>query len=278
MSELKMDTRRGGFTLLELLVSIGVIGVLIAILAPALRGARGAALETVALANVRSVGQVTQMYSLENGRHPFRGAGEFPASMSENFPDFQPQAGVAMYAWYPSGVLIGTTGHFAQAWLWPSIVMPLEEWPEHWETWVSPRKDRPLPTAEDFGMSEDNPVRDQISVRYSNAFVARPEFFSDRRGASQDDWTRLLRATRPSDVRFPSGKVMLWDNDLSYRTGAPVERVDGVLDADTPMAFADGHGAAKNPTEAGDAFENLLSEGVTSKLHDTKDGVHGRDY
>ncbi len=270
--------RRGGFTLLELLVAIGVIGVLIAILAPALRGTRQAALETVALANVRSVGQVMQLYSGQHGRHPFRGPGEYPASMAELFPDFRPEPDVAMYAWYPSGVLIGTTGHFEQAWLWPSIVMPLEEWPEHWETWVSPRKDRPLPTADDFAMSDDNPIRDQISVRYSNAFVARPEFFGDRRGASPDSWVRLLRATRPSDVRFPSGKVMLWDDDLAYRAGAPAERVEGSLDADTPMAFADGHGAVKNPRAAGDAYDNPLAEARMKKLANTAGGVHGRDY
>jgi prepilin-type N-terminal cleavage/methylation domain-containing protein len=277
-----MDTRNQrsmpGFTLLELLVVIGIIGVLVAIIAPALRGTRSAALQTVALANVRSVGQVMQLYSGEHDRNPFRGLGEYPGEMTQIFPDFEPEPYAASYFWYPRGVLIATTGHFEQAWLWPSIVVPLSEWPEHWETWVSPRKDRPLPTADDFDLSGDNPIQDQISIRYSNAFVARPEFFSERRGATEAEWRRLLRATRPSEVRYPSSKVMLWDDDLAYRTDRSIERVDGLLDADTPMCFADGHAAARNPTGALEASDNPLSEDGARKLADTKEGILGRDY
>jgi prepilin-type N-terminal cleavage/methylation domain-containing protein len=275
---MKTSRAHRGFTLLELLVSIGVIGVLIAILAPALRGTRAAALETVALSNVRGVGQLMAVYSGEQGRHPFRGPGEYPRAILEMMPDFEPVDEVAFYMWYPRGVLIGTSGHFDQSWLWPSVVAPLEEWPEHWETWVSPRKDRALPTADDFGLSDENPIEGQISVRYSNAFVARPEFFSDRRGDDRDAMRKLLRPTRPSDVRFPSGKVMLWDNDLSYRTDRVLERIEGRLDADTPMCFADGHGAVKNPTEGGETYQNPMAPDGTGKLSDTRDGVHGRDY
>lgn len=267
-----------GFTLIELMVVIGIVGILVALVLPALRGARGAAMQTVALSNVRSVGQVMHAYTAEHGRHPYRGAGEFPASIYEIFPDFEPMADAAMYRWYPGTVLIGTTGHFEQAWLWPSIVVPLDEWPEHWETWVSPRKDRPLPTEDDFDFGEDNPVQSQISVRYSNAFVARPEYFGDGRPGDEAGMLRLLRPTRPSDVRYPSSKVMLWDNDLAYRTDKVIERVGGLLDADTPMFFADGHGAVRNPTEAGEAAENPLSEGGAIKLADTEDGVRGRDF
>ncbi len=271
---------RSGFTLIELLVVIGIIGVLIGLLAPALRGARGAALQTVSLANVRSVGQVHAMYAQDHGRHAFRGLGEYPARLRELMPGFQPQAGVALYFWYPRGVVIGTTGHFDQSWLWPSVALELEAWPEHWQTWVSPRKDRPLPTMEDFSLSDENPVEEQLSVRYSNAFVARPEFFDPaRRGTDAARWGGMLRPTRPSDVRFPASKVMLWDHDLAYITGKPIERVDGLLDAPTPMAFADGHAAVKNPQNASDAVDNpLASRGQSMRLADTKDGVAGRDF
>lgn len=274
----KSSGGRRGFTLIEVLVVIGVIAVLVALLLPALRGARGAAMQTVALANVRSVGQVMAVYGGEHDRHPYRGLGEYPSRLTEIFEGFEPQPGVAMYLWYPRGVLIGTSGHFEQAWLWPSIVLDLEDWPEHWETWVSPSKDRPLPTHADFEFSENNPVADQISVRYSNAFVARPEFFGERRGSDPAAWDRLLRPTRPSEVRYPSAKVMLWDNDLSYRTDKVLERVEGVLDAQTPMAFADGHGAVRNPAEASEHAGNPLADGGGKRLADTKDGVLGRDY
>lgn len=272
-------TNGRGFTLIELLVVIGIVGILLGLLAPALRGARGAALQTVSLAHVRSVGQVMAAYAQQHGRHPYRGLGEYPPELPAMFDGFEPDPEVAAYVWYPGGVVLATTDHFEQAWLWPSVLVPLDEWPEHWETWVSPRKDRPLPSMEDFALSQDNPVRDQISIRYSHAFVARPELFSAaRRGNNPDAWVRLLRPTRPDEVRYPASKVMLWDNDLAYLTGDPVSRVDGLLDAPTPMAFADGHGAVKNPTEAMEPDGNPLAEAGASRLADTKDGVQGRDY
>ncbi len=56
------DLRRGGFTLVELLVVISIIALLIALLLPALAKARGEALTTTCAANLHGIGQLLSEY------------------------------------------------------------------------------------------------------------------------------------------------------------------------------------------------------------------------
>lgn len=58
--------RKYGFTLVELLVVIGIIAVLVSILLPAITKAKEAANRTKCLANLRSIGQMLAVYAVAN--------------------------------------------------------------------------------------------------------------------------------------------------------------------------------------------------------------------
>jgi len=63
--------RRHGFTLVELLVVIGIIALLISILLPSLNAARRQATRIACAANIRSIGQSYQLYAAEyKGSYP----------------------------------------------------------------------------------------------------------------------------------------------------------------------------------------------------------------
>ncbi len=241
------------FTITELLVSIGVIGVLIAITLPALRSSRAVTGATASLVNLRSLGQSLQLSTQRNNeRFPFpprRGDSWGPLYWEPPHPD----AGQHYYrnVWHH--------GRF----FWPALLHDVAPWPEHYASWLSPNY--PVPEG-------DNPLWERVpivSYFYSTAFYASPNVWNGELRASVSE--RDITQQSVSVVAFPSAKVIAYDRDRSYITGV-------TPDAQRPVLFVDGSASLRLDSNAASPVQNPLSTDPPAPYHDTPLGAAGRDF
>jgi len=239
------------FTLVELLVVVGIVALLAALVAVGLRGARGKALETKSLANVRTLVQFIIMYT---DRH------------NGTFPWLEP--GQPVPAGVP-GSTISDTDYWIITRHWPGVIHDVVRYWENVDVFLSPGAQTSRPPPLDFDHTGGWPT----SYIYSASFVASPKLWT---GNARPD-PQLLRPTRVTEVRYPSQKVILWDGELAY-LGRPPRFAGSDIDEPTAAGFVDGHGALRSPSHATDPVPNVLRNNDRSRLHNTRNGVEGRDY
>lgn len=240
----------GGFSLVELLVTIGVIAILVGIALPSLFGAKRSAGEVIVLSNIRQTAITFHHYN---------------ESYRDMMPFAPPGSTFALSPLRPP-VSSVTPGFWELSIYWPSLFHDLAPWPEHFRTWVVPdaRRDevRPWLSGPQIGIGIP-------SFAYCRSMFARPALWS---GSTMSSWESLIAPVRRSEVAFPSGKVLLFDDEAPLRvpTGEKVGRL--------AMAFVDGHASRKDLSEASDAVMPASNDVIPRKMHDTKFGSLGIDY
>lgn len=238
---------RRGFSLVELLITIGIIGLLVGLLIPALAGSRRRAMETRTLAHLRQIGISLELYvNGSRDTYPFHPPGlPFVFGTPES----------------PGGIIYSSDSPWSLAWGWPTLFHQFAPWPEHFRLWAG---GEPSDGANEWTDAEGrarNPV-----YHLSNSFIASPQAWMNQGEAR-------VRPVRSHEVRFNSAKVTLFDRHRPYLRGE--ERLSdrrGVL-------AADGSGHTAHDTDAAPPVPNRLREpGLTpARYHDTPSGVQGRD-
>lgn len=244
---------RRGLTLIEVLVAIGVIGLLIAILTPALSGARTLALEAVSLNNSRQCWSIVEDYANAN---------------QDYFPRCRPNV---MYGppGGPGG--FGVSNEVAASFLtrayWYGVVRDIAPFHEFRGVLESPRRTLP----DDVGF--------YASYWLMPAFTVKGALWTPVASSmSPEQLAEFATDIRRSEVAYPASKVGMYDGDASY-VRRPPPRIGGLPNMKVAMAFADGHAEARNPQQASEPFPNaLLPEQPAIRLHDTASGAQGRDY
>lgn len=237
-----------GFTLVELLVTIGVISVLIAIAIPALRGVKIQSQQTVALSDLRQIGLSISMYTDDSfGYYPFCE------------PDTPHLIGPPHD---PFGIIVvGDEDPWSLSYLWPTLMHRIAPWDDNYSTWVGVgQRQGSRPWLREEGTSWLLP-----SYTMSNAFVATPETWAES-GIAR------IQAVRPTHVRYPSSKVIFFDS------GRPYLRGDESIDRPRGVLMVDGSAAMVSDEDAAEPVMNRITQTTPRRYHDTPNGFNGRDF
>ncbi|MFG0293563.1 MAG: type II secretion system protein [Phycisphaerales bacterium JB050] len=257
--------KRSAFTLIELLVVVAVIGVLIAILLPALNRTRLIAEDTKSMSNIRQ--NVIELLTLAETN-----SGTMP--MGDPHPDGWSFAGMPGFAITTPLGFQSSVSWFAHSDMWHLLVWSAGG--ERTNTWISPSRGNDdwtsQPNLNDYKLTETAYADPHYWNEDTDQFCAVAPNFS----------CKLLAPQRLSTLASPTAKGMLYENPLIAHRRRPnigttvAERQKLVP---VPVGFFDGHadihilGEAKDQGVANQPY--FQSKGAVLT---TTNGFRGRDF
>jgi len=246
-------TRARAFSLIELLVTIGVIAVLLGILLPALASVRSRAENVRVLSNLRQTHAIFELYAAEQS------AGHFPHYGPDDWVRFQ------------NTQLKGGSAFHATIY-WSAALEDLAPWEDWFQLWIVDQyrrlPDKPWESDPDSGFGSINGI---TSFSMSRTLTARPQLW---RGEPVDDPSRFFKPVRFAEVRFPSNKVLLWQSGRAlHQLDAPRETMRRAV------LFVDGHADHHSFEDAGEIVAPAIEGRSIDPIpfSDTKDGAWGVD-
>jgi len=255
---------RGGFTLVELLVTVGVIALLLSITIPALRGVRWRAQETAELSHQRQSGLALFAYADDH-------AGAFPyfGIPGTDFAPLKYHDGPFKGQWEGSPWFPTEYGHhWEQVWAWAYWIKGLGYTEADTAITYSTGERHVVAPLSGYGRALDV---------MTGAAIVRPSFLALNGPRRIEDH----QGQRMQHVAYPSKKgVLRRENYLRYRAtgwetlGPQIGRIP------VYVWFADGHSGMHAPDTMLPGITDGISETwppPTGSVFTTIDGIHGRD-
>ncbi len=222
---MRSSSIRGGFTLVELLVVIAVIGILVGVLLPALAGARRSAQELQIAANLRTVGQAVQGYNAQTQFFPpayVYASEETGTKWREedqitNHPE--PRNGYIHWSW---ALFDGDFQQEAEAFESPLVpdggAPPTNPGPNP-EDWVGTQRDDVGQTRDSGNEYPHDRQVDRIAFTGNAAVFPRNKLNVTLNGTSRT-WLRDNQLVNPAWIRRPSETILATEfaPGLDWRT------------------------------------------------------------